>query len=95
MYLHIPPNSFFIPSYTPTYIKKLNIGKMPANIRPKNGHNSGPRASPRARIWHAPSISPEVLPWPKGHNLSKLTVLKGFWRVIKAHNPINRVAYYS
>ena len=21
----------------------------------KNGHNSGPRASPRARIWHAPS----------------------------------------
>ena len=27
---------------------------MTANIRPKNGHNSSPRGSPMARIWHAP-----------------------------------------
>ena len=28
---------------------------MRANMRSKNGHKSGPRASPMARIWHAPS----------------------------------------
>ena len=41
IYLHIPP-------YTPTY------NKTTVNIRPTNGHNSGPRVSPMARIWHAP-----------------------------------------
>ena len=53
IYLHIPPNtlkSLYIPSYTPIYLKIFNISKMRANIKNKNDHYSGPRASPRVRI---------------------------------------------
>ena len=55
IYFHIPPNSFIylhIPSHTSKY---WIIGIMRANKRPQNCHNSGPRAFPMARIWHAPS----------------------------------------
>ena len=55
---------FYIPSYTfiylqialysviysHTYIKILNIRKMRGNIKHKNGHNWGVRASPRVQI---------------------------------------------
>ena len=40
----------YIPSYTLIYFKISNIRKMRINIRHTNGHNSGPRASPRVRI---------------------------------------------
>ena len=55
IYFHIPLYTFIylqIALYTfiyLTYIKILNIRKMRANIKHKNGHNSGPRA-PRVRI---------------------------------------------
>ena len=57
IYLHIPPYTFIhlqIALYTfiyPTCIKILNTRKMRANIKHENDHNSGPRASPRVRIW--------------------------------------------
>ena len=57
IYLYIPSNTpeyLYIPLYTPIYIKISNIRKMRFDIRPQNGHKSGPRASPMARIWHAP-----------------------------------------
>ena len=42
-------------AYKAIYIYKIvNIGKMRSDIRPKNGHNSGPSGSPMARIWHVP-----------------------------------------
>ena len=44
----------YIPSYTATYIKILNIGKMTVNIRHKNDRKCGPWGSPMARIWHVP-----------------------------------------
>ena len=44
------PKYFYIPSYTPIYFKISNIWKIRINIRPKNGHNSSPRACPRVRI---------------------------------------------
>ena len=40
----------YIRSYTPIYIKISNIRKTRINIKHKNGHNSGPRASPRVQI---------------------------------------------
>ena len=56
-----------IPSYALIYMKILNIRTMRANIRPKNGHNSGPRVPPMARIWHAPSYHiPRGFAMPKG-----------------------------
>ena len=57
IYLDIPSNTpkyLCIPSYTLIYFKISNIGKMRLDVRPKNDHNSGLRASPSARIWHAP-----------------------------------------
>ena len=68
-YLYIPSNTpeyLYIPLYTPIYIKISNIRKMRSDIRPQNGHNSGPRASPMARIWHAPSYHT-----PNGFFMSK------------------------
>ena len=48
-------------------MKILNIGKTTVNIRPKNGHNSGPKGSPMARIWHVPYYHiPERFFKPKG-----------------------------
>ena len=58
IYLYIPSNTpeyLYIPLYTPIYIKKSNIRKMRSDIRPRNGLKWGPRGSPMARIWHAPS----------------------------------------
>ena len=40
---------------------------MRVNMRPKNGHKSGPRAFPMAGIWHAPSYHiPKGFSMPKG-----------------------------
>ena len=53
VYLHILPytsKSLYTPSHTSTYMKILNIRKMRANIKHKNGHNSRPGASPRVQI---------------------------------------------
>ena len=53
MYLYLPPYTFaylYISPYTPIYLKISNIQKMRTNLQHKNGHNSGPRASPRLRI---------------------------------------------
>ena len=53
IYLHVllyTSKKLYIPSYTPTYIKILNIIKMRANLKHKNGQNSGPRASPTVQI---------------------------------------------
>ena len=50
---YIPPDTFIyphIPSYTFMYFKISNIRNMGANMRPKHGHNSSPRASLRVRI---------------------------------------------
>ena len=70
IYLQIPPNTviyLYIPLYTPTYIKISNIRKMRSDTRPQNGHNSGPRGSPMARIWHVPSYyTPKGFFKPKG-----------------------------
>ena len=58
IYLYIPSNTpeyLYIPLYTPIYIKISNIRKMGSGIRPQNGHKSGPRGSPMAIFWHAPS----------------------------------------
>ena len=52
-YPQILPNTtkyICLPSYTPIYFKTYNIRKMKADIRHKNCHNSGPRASPMVRI---------------------------------------------
>ena len=63
----------------------------------KNGHNSVPRASPTARIWHAPSyhISKGFSKLKGTQFQLKYMVLKGFGEVIKAQNPISRAAYSS
>ena len=70
IYLHIPsdtPEYLYIPLYTPIYIKISNIQKIRSDIRPQNGHKSDPRASPMARIWHAPSYhTPKGFSMPKG-----------------------------
>ena len=59
MYLHISLSIFIYPLIISSsaeylhiliYLKILNIKNMTANMKPKNGHNSGPRASPRIRI---------------------------------------------
>ena len=61
IYFHIPSytlNIIHILSYTliyPIYFKIPNIRKMRLDIRPQNAHKTSPRASPMARIWHAPS----------------------------------------
>ena len=47
IYLQIPPNTF-IYLHIPPYTSKYPI--LGINIRHKNGHNSGPRPSPRARM---------------------------------------------
>ena len=56
-------------SYLPrreTHNNKLKKQKQ-YHLEPKNDHNSGPWASPRARIWHAPSYHiPRRLSLPKG-----------------------------
>ena len=56
LYLHIPPCCSicthmrpYIP-YTPTYLRMSNIKNVRANMRPKNGHISGPSAFPKVRI---------------------------------------------
>ena len=47
--------SYAINSYrTRPSICHINIGNLNANIKHNNCHNSGPRGSPMARIWHAP-----------------------------------------
>ena len=51
IYLYI----LYIPLYALIYIKISNIRKIRSDLRLQNGHKSGPRASPMARIWHAPS----------------------------------------
>ena len=63
----------------------------------KNGYNSGPRASPMARIWHAPSYHiPRGFSVPKGIQFQlNSAVVEGFGGVIKVHNPINRDPYSS
>ena len=44
-----------------------NITKMRPDIRPKNDHKTRPRASPMARIWHAPCYHiPRRFSLPKG-----------------------------
>ena len=69
-YLDIPshtPKYLFIPLCTPIYFKISNITQMRADIRPKNGHNSGPSASPRLRIWPVASYNvPRGSATPKG-----------------------------
>ena len=52
------------------------------------GHPPGPEFG-----MYFPTISPEVLPCPKGSNLIDLKVLSTFGGVIKVHNPINRGPY--
>ena len=48
--------------------KIFNIKNLSADIKHKIGHNSGPRGSPMARIWHAPSYhTPKRFSMPKGH----------------------------
>ena len=91
IYLHIPPYTFiylqialynlytFI--YT-TYIKILNIRKMRANIKHKNGHNLGPMGSPKARIWRVhyyhivkcffKAKGPQLLKFLGGHKVAKI-----------------------
>ena len=52
IYFYIPANTpkcFYIPAYTPIYFKISNVKNMRTNIRYKNGHNSGSKASPRVR----------------------------------------------
>ena len=70
IWLYIPPNTSkyrYIPSYTIIYFKISNITKMRPNMRPKNSHHSSPRASPKTRIWHAPSYYiPRGFAMPKG-----------------------------
>ena len=69
MYLHIlsyTPNTLYIPLYTPIYFKISNIRKMRPDIIPQNGHNSGPRASPRVRI--CPKLSQHI---PRGSAMPK------------------------
>ena len=72
IYLHIP-------SYTRIYLNKSDIMNTRANMRPKSGHNSGPRAFPKGenltqsfltclqRLWYT----------QRGSELIKLRVLKG------------------
>ena len=56
-----------IPLYTSIYFKISTMKKMRINVRHQNNHNSGSRASPRARIWHAPSYHiPRSFAMPKG-----------------------------
>ena len=53
IYLHVPSYTFkcfHIPSYTSIYFKISNIRTLRADMKHKNGHNSGPRAFPRVRI---------------------------------------------
>ena len=67
IYLQIPPNTFIYLYILPIYIKISNIRKMRSDIRPQNGHNSGPRGSPMARIWHVPYYhTPKGFFKPKG-----------------------------
>ena len=54
IYFHIPlytPKCRYVPSYTPIYFEVSNIDKMWINMRPTNGHISGPRGFPKVRIW--------------------------------------------
>ena len=37
------------------YFKLFNIGNVGADIKHKNCYKWGPKGSPMARIWHAPS----------------------------------------
>ena len=63
--LHIPSytldnpsytlDNLHIPSHTFIYLKITDIRKMRTNMRYNNGHNSGSKACPTARIWHTPS----------------------------------------
>ena len=72
IHLYVPfytsntPEYFYIP-FSPIYIQISNIRNMRSDIRPQNGHNSGPRGSPMARSWHAPSYhTPKGFSMPKG-----------------------------
>ena len=48
-------------------ISSVRICRLGANMGHKNGHNSAPKASPRVRIWHAPSYHiPRGFSMPKG-----------------------------
>ena len=68
--------------------KDLRVGWQHGH---KNGHDSGPRASSRARIWHATYYHiPRGFAMPKAANLNRLWALKHFWGVIRVHHPINR-----
>ena len=49
IYLQIPSYTL-IPPHTNIYLQILNISKMRANMKHKNGHNSGPRACPRVQF---------------------------------------------
>ena len=57
-----------------------------------NGHKSGPRASPMARIWHAPSYHiPKGFSMPRGTQFYlNSAAFECFGGGIKVHNPINR-----
>ena len=48
-------------------ISSIRICMTDGDMGHKNGHNSGPRVSPGARIWHAPSHHiPGGFAMPKG-----------------------------
>ena len=81
IYFHTPSytlNNLHIPSYTPIYFKISNIRKMRPDIRPKNGHNSGPM--------HPPTISPEVLPYPNIIKILKIRKTTANIRPKNGHN---------
>ena len=89
IYLHIP-------SYILIYFKISNIRKMRPDIRHKNGHKTKSRASPMARIWHAPSYHiAKGFSIPKGIQFKlNSPVFESFGGVIKLQNPINRGLVY-
>ena len=88
-------NMKYLPGFVDLICFKIfSIRNLRADIKHKHGHNSGPRGSPMARIWHAPSYhTPEGFSKPKGPQFS-LKVLNTFGGVIKMHNPINRAPVY-
>ena len=60
MYLHIPP-----------YLQSNQYWKKRADLKHKNGQNSGPRAPPRSEFnTKVPTISPEALVHSMGPNFN-------------------------
>ena len=56
---------------------------MRANIKHKNGHNSGLGASPASEIGeNDPTMSPDVLPFPKE---LKINYIGWFFKVLRGH----------